>query len=145
MTGGDTAVPADITGRSVSGGITGTVVYAADYPTSNGSENDTQPEQCLDPFPAGTFTADQIVMCDRGAIARVAKGQHVRDGGAGGFILGNTEGGATSVNNDSHVIPSIHINAAERFDCQGLACIGRQPYRHHHGGGHPDQRSCSRR
>jgi uncharacterized repeat protein (TIGR01451 family) len=52
-------------------------------------------------------------MCDRGAIARVAKGQNVRDGGAGGLILGNTDGGATSVNNDTHVIPAIHINAED--------------------------------
>ncbi|MEM6484914.1 MAG: S8 family serine peptidase [Pseudomonadota bacterium] len=113
MAGGDTTPPADITGRAVSGAITGNIVYAGDFPTSNGSDNDTQPEQCLDPFPEGTFTSDQIVMCDRGAIARVAKGQNVRDGGAGGFILGNTDGGATSVNNDFHVIPAIHINAAD--------------------------------
>ena len=105
--------PADISGRSVSGGITGNIVYAGDFPTSNGSSNDTEPEQCLDPFPAGTFRSDQIVMCDRGAIARVAKGQNVRDGGAGGFILGNTDGGASSVNADSHVIPAIHIGAPD--------------------------------
>ena len=111
MSGGDTPAPADIFGRSVSGSITANIVYAGDFPTANGSANDTQPEQCLDPFPAGTFTADQIVLCDRGSIARVAKGQHVRDGGAGGFILGNTDGGATSVNADSHVIPAIHIDA----------------------------------
>ncbi|MEE4192946.1 MAG: S8 family serine peptidase, partial [Halieaceae bacterium] len=113
MSGGDTAPPADIIGRSVSGGITGEIVYAGDFPTSNGSANDTEPEQCLDPFPAGTFTSSQIVMCDRGAIARVAKGQHVRDGGAGGFILGNLDGGATSVNDDTHVIPAIHVAAAD--------------------------------
>lgn len=113
MNGGDTTPPADIEGRSVSGEIFGNIVYAGDFPTSNGSSNDTEPEQCLDPFPPGTFTENQIVLCDRGAIARVAKGQNVRDGGAGGFILGNTDGGATSVNADFHVIPAIHINAAD--------------------------------
>jgi len=77
MSGGDTTAPADTTGRSVSGGITGDIVYAGDFPTSNGSSNDTEPEQCLEPFPAATFTSNQIVLCDRGAIARVAKGQHV--------------------------------------------------------------------
>ncbi len=112
MSGGDLPPPADIEGRSVSGAITGNIVYAGDFPTNNGTSNDLEPEQCLDPFPAGTFTEDQIVLCDRGAIARVAKGQHVRDGGAGGFILGNTDGGATSVNADFHVIPAIHIDAA---------------------------------
>lgn len=113
MSGGDTAAPADMTGRSVSGAFTGPIVYAGEFPIAGGGDNETQPEQCLEPFPAGTFTADQIVVCDRGAIARVAKGQHVRDGGAGGFILANIDGGATSTNNDTHVIPAIHINAAD--------------------------------
>jgi hypothetical protein len=111
MSGGDTAAPADISGRAITGGFTGDIVYAGDYPTSNGSANDTEPEQCLEPFPAGTFTANQIVLCDRGAIARVAKGQHVRDGGAGGFILANLDGGATSVVDDPHVIPAIHVDS----------------------------------
>ena len=113
MSGGDTAAPANIVGRSISGAITGDIVYARDFPTNNGSANDTDPAQCLDPFPEGTFTSSQIVLCDRGVIARVKKGQNVRDGGAGGFILGNADGGATSVNDDPHVIPAIHINAAD--------------------------------
>ncbi len=111
MSGGD-AAPADMVGRSVSGAFTGPIVYAGDYPTNNGSANDTEPEQCLEPFPPGTFTPDQIVVCDRGTIARVAKGQHVRDGGAGGFILANLDGGATSINDDPHVIPAIHVDSA---------------------------------
>ncbi len=111
MTGGDTAPPADIVGRSITAAFTGNIVYAGDYPTSNGTSNDTEPEQCLEPFPAGTFTSDQIVLCDRGAIARVEKGQNVRDGGAGGFILGNVDGGATNLADDPHVIPGIHIAA----------------------------------
>lgn len=113
FSGGDTAPPAEISGRSISGAITGEIVYAGDFPIAGGGDNETQPEQCLVPFPPGTFTANQIVVCDRGTIARVAKGQNVRDGGAGGFILANTDGGATTVNNDPHVIPSIHIAAAE--------------------------------
>ncbi|MEL7186282.1 MAG: S8 family serine peptidase, partial [Pseudomonadota bacterium] len=112
MSGG-TAPPADIVGRSASGSITGDIVYAANFPTSNGSANDTDPAQCLDPFPAGTFTSNQIVLCDRGAIARVAKGQNVRDGGAGGFILGNVAGGATNIADDPHVIPAIHIDSVD--------------------------------
>ncbi|MEO0811554.1 MAG: S8 family serine peptidase [Myxococcota bacterium] len=105
--GGDTPAPAELTGRSVSGGISGPVVYAGDY--SNGV--DETPEQCLVPFPAGTFNGE-IVVCDRGQIARVAKGQNVRDGGAGGFILANLSDGANTVNDDPHVLPSIHVDAA---------------------------------
>ncbi|MEM6640343.1 MAG: S8 family serine peptidase [Pseudomonadota bacterium] len=111
MTGGDTTPPGDITGRGVTEAFTGNIVYAGDFPVGTSGDNFTQPEQCLQPFPAGTFTSDQIVVCDRGAIARVAKAQNVRDGGAGGFILANLQGGATSTNDDVHVIPSIHIDA----------------------------------
>lgn len=124
MSGGDTPAPADINGLSVSGAITGSIVYAGDFPTQNGSQNDVEPEQCLDPFPPGTFTPDQIVLCDRGGIARTAKGQHVRDGGAGGFILGNTDGGATSVNADFHVLPAIHISAADAGEVRNWLASG---------------------
>ncbi|UCC15094.1 MAG: S8 family serine peptidase, partial [Gammaproteobacteria bacterium] len=111
MSGGDTTPPADMSGLAITGGFIGDIVYAADYPTDNGSDNDTQPEQCLAPFPEGTFPADTIVLCDRGTIARVDKGKNVRDGGAAAFILGNIQGGATSVVADNHVIPAIHIDA----------------------------------
>ncbi|MEL7451124.1 MAG: S8 family serine peptidase, partial [Pseudomonadota bacterium] len=103
--------PADITGAGFTAELTAPVVYAADYPVgAPGDANFDQPEQCLEPFPAGTFNGE-IVLCDRGSIARVGKGQNVRDGGAGGMILANTQGGATSTNADVHVIPAIHVNA----------------------------------
>lgn len=112
MTGGDTPPPAEIPGRSVTEGFTGPIVYAGDYPVgAPGDTNFDQPEQCLEPFPAGTFSSDQIVVCDRGAIARVQKARNVRDGGAGALVLANTQGGATSTNDDLHVIPAIHIAA----------------------------------
>jgi len=52
-----------------------------------------------------------IVLCDRGAVARVAKGQAVRAGGGGGFILANVADGAGSTDPDAHVIPAIHVDA----------------------------------
>ncbi|MEO1575479.1 MAG: S8 family serine peptidase, partial [Pseudomonadota bacterium] len=112
MSGGDTAAPGDIAGRSVTPPFSGSIVYAGDFPVgAPGDTNFDEPEQCLEPFPAGTFTADQIVVCDRGAIARVQKARNVRDGGAGAMVLANIQGGATSTNDDVHVIPAIHINA----------------------------------
>lgn len=107
MTGGTTTPPADIVGQSLTGSITASIVYAGDY--DNG---DTNPEQCLTPFPANTFTG-QIVLCDRGEIARVEKARNVADGGAGGYILANVSGGATNLADDIYVIPGIHINAAD--------------------------------
>lgn len=112
LSGGDTPAPADLPGRSVTDAFTGPIVYAGDFPVgSPGDDNFDQPEQCLEAFPAGTFTADQIVVCDRGAIARVQKARNVRDGGAGAMVLANIQGGASSTNDDVHVIPAIHINA----------------------------------
>lgn len=63
--------------------------------------------QCLTPFPAGTFNGE-IVMCDRGSIARTAKGQNVLAGGAGGYVLGNLGEGEGTVA-DGHFLPAIHL------------------------------------
>jgi subtilisin family serine protease len=63
-------------------------------------------ELCLDPFPAGTFDGE-IVICERGIIARVAKSYNVAQGGAGGLLLYNPslQGLAT----DNHFIPAVHL------------------------------------
>ena len=63
--------------------------------------------QCLTPFPPGTFSGE-IVMCDRGTIARTEKGQNVLAGGAGGYILGNL-GQGESTSADAHFLPAIHL------------------------------------
>lgn len=107
FTGGDTEL-STLTGNSNSGGISASIVYAGDY--SNANDPDGDPAQCLQPFPDGTFSGE-IVLCDRGAIARVAKAQNVAAGGADGFVLGNLLDGGSTVDNDAYVIPGIHINA----------------------------------
>ncbi|NVK87998.1 MAG: S8 family serine peptidase, partial [Gammaproteobacteria bacterium] len=107
MSGGDTAAPGAITGRSLSGSITANIVYAGDY--DNGDPN---PEQCLNPFPANTFNGE-IVLCDRGEIARTDKATNVAAGGAGGFILANVSGGATNLADDIYDVPGIHIASSD--------------------------------
>lgn len=107
MTGGSTTAPATITGRSLTGALTGSIVYAGNF-----SNADPNPEQCLTPFPAGTFNGE-IVVCDRGEIARVEKAQNVAAGGAGGYILANVQNGATFLADDIYVIPGIHIVASD--------------------------------
>ncbi|MEQ8565221.1 MAG: S8 family serine peptidase [Deltaproteobacteria bacterium] len=84
------------------------IVYAGDFPTNNGSSNDTAPDQCLEPFPAGTFSGE-IVICDRGEIARVDKGANVLAGGAGGFVLANLAANGDSVVADPHFLPGVHV------------------------------------
>lgn len=107
FTGGDSALSA-IVGQSNTGSITAPIVYAADFPNSNDPGGD--PAQCLEPFPSGTFNG-QIVVCDRGDIARVQKAINVRDGGARGYVLANLDGGTSFLANDQYVIPGIHINS----------------------------------
>jgi len=97
---GTTSVTATlmISGASVTDGIiTPTlVVSAADFGD----------ELCLNPFTSGTFNGE-IVVCKRGAIARVEKSFNVEQGGAGGLLLYNPvlQGLAT----DNHFIPSVHL------------------------------------
>lgn len=107
LSGGTGVIPADIEGRSLTGAYgPAAIVFAGDF--SNG---DVDPEQCLNPFPAGTWNNGEIVMCERGSIARVDKCKNVRDGGAAGCILANVPGGAASLDNDTHVIPAIHVDS----------------------------------
>ncbi len=99
MSGGASA-PADIAGRSVTVGYgPAPIVYAGVYGDP----------LCLAPFPAGTFSGE-IVVCDRGVIARVGKGANVAAGGAGGLVLAEvTPGGIGALASDTHVIPAVHI------------------------------------
>jgi len=108
MSGGSSP-PADVTGdsRTVDPLGPAPVVYAGDF--SNG---DADPEQCLNPFPPGTWTSGEIVVCDRGSIARVLKCQNVADGGAAGCILANVAGSGDPVA-DAHLIPASHVDLAE--------------------------------
>lgn len=62
--------------------------------------------QCLTPFPAGTFDGE-IVVCERGTIARVEKSANVAAGGAGGLLLYNPT--MQGLSTDNHFIPSVHL------------------------------------
>ncbi|WP_172449359.1 S8 family serine peptidase [Bowmanella denitrificans] len=102
--------PQTITGESKTGAITADIVYAGDFANPNDPTGDSG--QCIQPFPAGTFNG-QIVVCDRGDIARVDKGRHVKAGGAGGFVLTNISGGDSNLVADNHVLPAIQISAQD--------------------------------
>ncbi len=109
FTGGDFSLP-PIEGRSNTGGLTAPIVYAGNYDNPNAPNTD--PAQCLETFPEGTFNGE-IVVCERGEIARVDKAINVAEGGAAGFVLANVANGQTSLNNDAYIIPGIHIDAAD--------------------------------
>ena len=61
---------------------------------------------CLTPFAPGTFNGE-IVICQRGVIARVAKSFNVAAGGAGGLLLYNPV--QQGLSTDNHFIPSVHL------------------------------------
>jgi len=109
MSGG-ISPPADITGQSRTDGYgPETVVYAGDF--SNGDPN---PEQCINPFPADTWTGGEIVLCDRGSgVARVIKCANVANGGAGGCILADSPSGGGGPVADPHIIPAIHVDLTD--------------------------------
>ncbi|MBT8135421.1 MAG: S8 family serine peptidase, partial [Gammaproteobacteria bacterium] len=101
LSGGDTAAPGDLPGRSATGGYgPAAIVYAGDYGDS----------LCpLGEFPAGTFNGE-IVLCDRGGFALVDKAQSAADGGAGGVIIATTATSAQGLFDISYVIPGIQMN-----------------------------------
>jgi subtilisin family serine protease len=98
--GGDTL---DLTGVSITGDFTGDVVLGADYGDPNCGQVDG-----VNPFPPGTFTANQIVVCERGFTARVEKSFNVWQAGAGGMIFYNPA--VQSVVSDSHFVPTVHLD-----------------------------------
>lgn len=97
-----------IEGQSMTSGLpTPTaIVFAADYGDALCAPG---------AFAGGTFNGE-IVVCERGTYGRVAKGQSVLDGGAGGYILAQPNefgGGPGSIATDPHVLPGVHIDYYE--------------------------------
>ncbi|RIL11489.1 hypothetical protein DCC79_04705 [bacterium] len=109
MSGGGAPPPANIAGAGVTARYgPAPIVYAKGFTNADGVPDDGT---CLKPFPAGTFTG-QIVLCDRGTIARVLKGQNVLAGGAGGLVLANTPANGEGVADDAHFLPGANVGAA---------------------------------
>lgn len=110
MTGGDTAAPADIIGAGFTGGYgPAKIVYAKGALKANGMPDDGM---CSEAFPAGTWSG-QIVVCDRGGVARVVKSQNAKAGGAGGFVLANTNAQGAAIVGDPYYLPGVNITAAD--------------------------------
>lgn len=83
------------------------LVYSADVGLDGA--NPIQVRLC---YP-GTLDPDQVagtmVLCDRGAIARVAKSEAVAIAGGSAMILANT--GPGSLNADLHSVPTVHVDS----------------------------------
>jgi subtilisin family serine protease len=99
----------DIHGKSVTSGYPAApnvapIVYAGSAPYNN---------PLCNPFPANTFTGGEIVVCDRGVVGRVQKGQNVKDAGGKGMVLANDPPNGDSLIADPHVLPAVHISHAD--------------------------------
>lgn len=98
------------------------IVHAKDFGDADcgaGTADNT-----INPFAAGTFNG-QIVICVRGIYARVDKGRHVLQAGAGGMILVNTAAEAESVVADEHFLPAVHLGLAAGTQLQAVVEAAR--------------------
>lgn len=89
-----------VTGASITAGV----------PVAAEIVRNTADPLCLNPADPGAFSG-QIVVCERGVIARVDKSANVATGGAVGLVLYNTVP-EQSLDLDSHSIPTSHIDSA---------------------------------
>lgn len=60
----------------------------------------------------------KIVVCVKGGIRRMEKGETVRRAGGVGMVLINDEEGGSTVVADAHVLPALHLNYTD-----GLALL----------------------
>lgn len=103
--------PADLAGKGLTAGFgPARVVYAGDF--GNALCGEGLPEASVNPFPPGTFDGE-IVVCNRGEFARVDKARHVRDAGAGGFVLANDEPSGDSLVADPYDLPGVNVGFAD--------------------------------
>jgi len=91
------------------------LVYAGDVGSQSAS--DGQAQRCFLGALDASLVDKAIVVCDRGAIARVAKSQAVNRAGGSAMILVNRSPGSTDA--DLHSVPTVHVDHA------GAAAIKR--------------------
>lgn len=122
LTREDGAKLPDLKGKGMTAGFgPAPIVYAAHVPNPNDPDEDAA--LCGQPYPAGTFHGE-IVVCDRGVVARVDKGSNVLAGGAGGMILANLPDGADDLDADGHFLPATHIKAADGQTLKDWLAVG---------------------
>ncbi|WP_353115969.1 S8 family serine peptidase [Microbacterium sp.] len=88
--------------------LTGPSIYAGD--AAIGADANL----CLPGTLDAAKVSGHIVVCDRGNNARAEKSEVVKAAGGVGMILVNVPGGADSLDNDFHAVPTVHLNAAHR-------------------------------
>jgi len=90
--------------------VTGPSIYAADAAVAGAVD----PRLCLPGTLDAAKVSGHIVVCDRGGNARAEKSQVVKDAGGVGMVLVNVPGEADSLDNDFHVVPTVHLSSVHR-------------------------------
>jgi subtilisin family serine protease len=112
LSGGATAPPNGgvLVGAGATGGLgPRRLVIDPQFPgCAQGTELDADQTGISNPWPANRFNGE-IVVCERGTQARVAKSNNVRLAGGGGMILVNRAVEGEGLSADAHVIPTVHL------------------------------------
>jgi len=134
LSGGVSPVPGAagmLVGASNTGGTPAALeLVLADVPLcGEGSDLDFPPTGASKPASWGPnhFNSNQIVVCERGTHARVAKSNNVRLAGGGGMVLINQQADGTSINADAHSIPSTHLEYADGQALKAWVVQGNAP------------------
>ncbi|WP_171013254.1 S8 family serine peptidase [Microbacterium sp. 2FI] len=90
--------------------VTGPVVYSGDAVAAGAAP--AEAALCFPDTLDAAKVAGKIVVCDRGTNARVEKSQTVAEAGGIGMILVNVT--PSSLDNDFHSVPTVHIDAQHR-------------------------------
>ena len=121
------AIPSALQGVGITAALDNrAVVLGEDFGSGlcgRGEDLAIPPTGLSNPFAANTFSG-QIVVCDRGTQARVAKGFNVRAAGAGGMILLNTAVEGESIVADAHFLPTVHLGFAAAAAVKGWVRAG---------------------
>ncbi len=105
MLAGPDDPPQGLFGASLTEGVKNfNLVDAEGIPDVSGDDSG----RCINPYPAGTFTANDVVLCERGVVARVVRGDNVKAGGGGAVILYNAVA-EQGLSTDNYVIPAVHV------------------------------------
>ncbi|GAB3735795.1 hypothetical protein GCM10028794_15670 [Silanimonas algicola] len=117
LSGGGTAAPNGgvMVGQGLTGGVgPAPLVRDPQHPLcSQGTGDVSLPVTgASNPWPAGRWSG-QVVVCDRGVQARVAKSNNVRLAGGAGTVLLNRAAEGESTVGDEHSLPTTHLGWAD--------------------------------
>jgi len=129
LPGGGVLRGAGNTGGASSTGIFDLIV-PNDFPLcGTGTDLDFPPTGASKPasWVPPRFTPTQMVLCERGVQARVAKSNNVRLAGGGATVLLNQPENGASLNSDPHSLPTVHLSSVDADALRAWVALGGNP------------------